>query len=70
MKHLRPLRRVRKTMNKKRLNLTALSFYSGIELSRLSRMLNGWLIPSERDQERISTALDLPKNHLFEERKK
>jgi transcriptional regulator with XRE-family HTH domain len=65
MKKRIPLAKVLNEMNQRGINRTALSFYSGIELSRLSRILNGWLMPSERDRKRISQALNAPEDVLF-----
>ena len=65
MKKRIPLAKVLNEMNQRGINRTALSFYSGIELSRLSRILNGWLMPSERDRKRISQALNASEDVLF-----
>jgi transcriptional regulator with XRE-family HTH domain len=67
MKERKPLEEVVKRMRRKGFNRTSLSFYSGIELARLSRILNGWLIPSGRDQERIAAALNVQRDDLFAE---
>lgn len=65
MKKPKVLTNVRQAMEEKQINLTVLSFQSGIELARLSRMVNGWLIPNEKDKERISSVLGVSKRQLF-----
>lgn len=54
MKKRKPLVEIRNTMEQQGLSLTALSFYTGVDISRLSRIMNGWLIPNQSDKDRIN----------------
>ena len=67
MNRVRPLKNVQEIMKDKGFTLTALSFHSGIDLARLSRITNGWVLPSERDRQRISDALGVSPRVLFPE---
>ena len=49
------------------LTKTEVAFRAGIDLSRFSRISNGWLVPNENERERISSFFELSENKVFPE---
>lgn len=48
------------------LSKTEVAFFAGIDLSRFSRIVNGWLIPNCKDREKLSGFFGVPERELFE----
>ena len=46
-------------------SLDELSHLTGIEKSKLSRIENGWIIPTDRERRRIARALKAKEGELF-----
>lgn len=51
------------------MSLDQLSFLTRIEKSRLSRIENGWVVPSDRELRRIARALKVEVSEIFGEAK-
>jgi len=56
-----------RTMSDRGMTKTELSFYAGIDLSRFSRISNGWLRASDSEQARIAEFLGLTIGQVFKE---
>ena len=54
-------------MGDRGISRTKIAFFAEIDLSRFSRICNGWLRANEAEQQRISEYLNLPKDELFKE---
>jgi len=46
-------------------SLDRLSYLTGIEKSKLSRIENGWIIPADRERRQIARALKAKESELF-----
>ena len=55
-----------KIMEVRGLSKTEVAFHTGIDLSRFSRISNGWLSPNRRDRKKISDFFEVPVQELFE----